>query len=78
VITARFVSEVVDGLIGAEIKKKAEKITKDIEPVVSKAFSDVVWTLIDVVRDEVQRPLKVKTKKIMVESLQRVEELLED
>lgn len=77
-ITAKHVSEVVAGLIGAEIKKAAVKIKKDIEPIVSKEFSDVVWALINVVRAEVQKPLKVKTKKIMVESLQRIEKLLED
>lgn len=77
-ITARHVSEVVAGLIGKEIEKKAAKIKKEIEPIVSKEFSDVVWTLIEVVRAEVQKPLKVKTKKVMIESLQRVEKLLED
>ena len=77
-ITAKHVSEVVSELIGKKLTKKAEKITKDIEPVVSKEFSSIMWSLIDVVREEVKKPLKVKTKKIMIESLQRVEKLLED
>ena len=77
-ITAKHVSEVVSELIGEKLTKKAEKITKDIEPVVSKEFSGVMWSLIDVVREEVKKPLKVKTRKIMIESLQRVEKLLED
>ena len=77
-ITAKHVSEVVSELIGKKLTKKAEKITKDIEPVVSKEFSGVMWSLIDVVREEIKKPLKVKIKKIMIESLQRVEKLLED
>lgn len=77
-ITAKHVSEVVAGLIGKQIKKKGAKITKDIEPVVSKEFNDVIWALINIVRAEVKTPLKIKTKKIMIESLQRVEKLLED
>ena len=77
-ITAKYVSEVVSEIIGKEIKKKAEKIKKDIEPTVTQAFNDVLWALINVVRDEVQGSLKAKRRKIMIESLQRVESLLTD
>lgn len=76
-ITARFVSEIVDGLIGKEIKKKIEKITEDIKPVVSKAFSDAVWGIVNVVREEVKNPIPVKKRKVMIDSLQRIEKLLE-
>ena len=75
-VTAKHVSEVVAGLIGKEIKKKAEKIKKDMEPAVSDKFHNALWTLINVVRDEVREPLKAKRKKIMIESLQSVERLL--
>jgi hypothetical protein len=75
-ITAKHVSEVVAGLIGKEIKKKAEKIKKDMEPAVSDSFHNALWTLINVVRDEVREPLKAKRKKIMIEALQSVERLL--
>jgi len=78
IITAKLVSNVVSSLIGQETQKKADKIKKEIEPVVSKEFSDVVWTLIEVVRAELRKPLKVKTKKVMIESLQRVSNLLKD
>jgi len=77
-ITAKHVSEVVLEIVGKEISKKAEKIKKDIEPTVTQAFNDALWALINVVRDEAQGPLKAKRRKIMVESLQRVESLLTD
>ena len=77
-ITAKHVSEIVDGLVGKEIKKKAEKIKKDMEPAVSGSFNNALWALINVVRDEVQGPLKAKRRKMMVVSIQRVERLLAD
>lgn len=46
-ITGRFVGEVVDGLLGAEMNKKTEKIIKAAEPVALR--------LIDVVRAEIQK-----------------------
>ncbi|MBW2606105.1 MAG: hypothetical protein JRD05_00570 [Deltaproteobacteria bacterium] len=77
-ITAQHVSHVVDDIIGKRIQKKADNIkskTSD-SPVVSKEFKDVSWALVDVVRIEVSKPLKVKTKQIMIETLQRIINLL--
>ena len=75
-ITAKHVAEVVANIVGAKVKEKAEKIKKDMEPAVSDKFHNALWTLINVVRDEVREPLKAKRKKIMIESLQSVERLL--
>jgi len=77
-ITAKHVSEIVSGFIGKELTRKAEKIKKDIEPTVTQEFNNALWALINVVRDEVQGPLKAKRRKIMAESIQRVERLLSD
>ena len=77
-ITAKHVSEVVDGLVGKEIKKKAEKIKEKVAPNVSKEFTDALWALVEVVRAEVTKPLKVKMRENMRDSIRRVENLLAD
>ncbi len=75
-ITAKHVAEVVAGITGAEVKEKAEKIKKEMEPAVSDNFHNALWTLINVIRDEMRGPLKAKRKKVMIESVQSVERLL--
>ena len=77
-ITAKHVSEVVSGLIGKEIKKKAEKIKEKVAPGVSKEFTDALWALIEIVRAEVAKPLKKKMRENMRDSIRRVENLLAD
>ncbi len=75
-VTAKFVAEVVDGIIGKEVKKKAEKIKKEMESAVSDSFHNALWALINVVRDEVRWPLKAKRRKVMIKAVQSVERLL--
>jgi hypothetical protein len=77
-ITAKHVSEVVDGLIGKEIKEKAAKIKEKVAPAVSKEFTDALWALVEVVRAEVAKPMKVKMRENMRDSIRRVENLLAD
>lgn len=77
-VTAKHVDEVVSGLIGAEIKKKAEKIKEKVAPVVSSEFTAALWALIEVVRIEVAKPMKVKMRENMRDSIRRVENLLAD
>lgn len=75
-ITARHVAEVVANITGAEVKKKAEKIKKEMESAVSDSFHNALWALINVVRDEVRWPLKAKRRKVMIKAVQSVERLL--
>ena len=77
-ITAKHVSEVVAEILGDEIKKTAAGIKKKVAPTVSKEFTDALWALVEVVRVEVTKPLKVKMRENMRDSIRRVENLLAD
>ncbi len=77
-ITAKHVGEVVSDIMSVEIKKKTMKIVEKVEPAVSGEFIDALWALIEVVRAEVAKPLKAKTRENMRDSIRRVENLLAD
>ena len=75
-ITAKHVSEVVSDILGKELKETATKIKEKVSPGVSKEFTDALWALIEIVRAEVAKPLKVKMRENMRDSIRRVENLL--
>lgn len=78
-ITAKLVTEIVDGLIGKEIKKKVDAVkSKTKTDIVSEKFTNALWALVDVVREEAAKPLKAKMRANMRDSIRRVENLLEE
>jgi hypothetical protein len=78
-ITAKHVSEVVCEILGKQVQKKADGIkAKTRTDLVSKEFTDALWALVEVVRAEVAKPMKVKMRENMRDSIRRVENLLAD
>ncbi|MDA3832190.1 MAG: hypothetical protein PF495_02215 [Spirochaetales bacterium] len=78
-VTAKYVNEMVCKILGAEIKKKAEKIKSDVKiDTVPPAFIDALWALIEAVRVVVAKPMKKTMRENMRDSIRRVENLLAD
>lgn len=77
-ITAKHVSQVVGNILGEILTERTNKMKKEISPVVSQKFTNAIWALVEVVREEVAQPMKAKTRKIMVENIDRVSQLLTD
>ena len=77
-ITAKHINDVVSGFVFRNVKEKTRTIKEKIAPAVSQEFIDALWTLIEVVRAEVAKPLKAKMKENMRDSIRRVENLLAD
>lgn len=78
-ITAKHVSQVVGDILGATLKEHAEAVKKKAaeHPAVAPEFVTALWALIEVVRIEAGKPLPAKIRENMIDSIYRVQQLLE-
>jgi len=79
IVTAKHVSHVVSEMLGEMLTKRAEAVRKTVgdNPAVAQEFIDALWALIEVVRVEAAKPLPAKIRENMIDSIYRVQQLLE-